>query len=92
MVLGGPTPVADPHLNFEDPFAGHATPYGLTNALYKISFSYSGFGNAFNVVNEVKDPVRQLRRNGFLSLTIVAILYVLANVAYFAASMNDLPR
>ncbi len=85
VVLGGHTQVPDPHLNFEDAFSGHATGYGVTNALYKIIFSYAGFENAFNVVNEVKNPVKQLRRNGFAALSIVAVLYVLANVAYFAA-------
>jgi len=54
VVLGGHTSVANPTINFQDSFNGAATPYGLNNALYKIIFSYSGFENAFNVVNEVK--------------------------------------
>lgn len=55
VVLGGHTKVADPHANFRDPFSHDTiTPYGLTNALYKIIFSYAGYTNAFNVVNEVK--------------------------------------
>jgi len=37
----------------------------------------------------MQNPVKQLRRNGFLSLTIVAILYVLANIAYFSAIPKD---
>ena len=54
VVLGGHTSVPDPHANFVNPFEGTATTYGLTNALYKVIFSYAGFENAFNVVNEVK--------------------------------------
>ncbi len=55
VVLGGHVPrVPNPHLNFVDPFEGRPTPYGLTTALYRIIFSYGGFDNAFNVVNEVK--------------------------------------
>lgn len=54
VVLGGHTRVADPHANFRDTFEGKATPYGLTNALVKIIFSYAGYENAFNVVNEVR--------------------------------------
>lgn len=55
IVLGGHVKrVPNPHANFVKPFEGQATPYGLTNALYKIIFSYAGFENAFNVVNEVK--------------------------------------
>lgn len=55
VVLGGHTKVADPTYNFRNSFSqGSPTAYGLTNALYKIAFSYSGYTNAFNVVNEVK--------------------------------------
>ncbi|KAK7190609.1 hypothetical protein DPSP01_007265 [Paraphaeosphaeria sporulosa] len=85
VVLGGHTKVADPEINFRDSFAGAATAYGATNAMYKIVFSYAGFENAFNVVNEVRNPVKKLKTYAFIALTIVAILYTLANVAYFAA-------
>lgn len=55
VVLGGHTRVRDPLANFQNSFShSEVTPYGLTNALYKIIFSYAGFTNAFNVVNEVK--------------------------------------
>lgn len=85
VVLGGNTKVEDPKLNFRDAFVGTATAYGATNAMYKLVFSYAGFENAFNVVNEVKNPVKQLKKNAFISLTVVAVLYMLANIAYFAA-------
>ncbi|KAB5517455.1 amino acid permease-domain-containing protein [Coniochaeta sp. 2T2.1] len=85
VVLGGHTKVADPTANFREPFEGKATPYGLTNALVKIIFSYAGYENAFNVVNEVRNPIKQLRRNGFIALAIVTILYIFANIAYFSA-------
>src|SRR4051794_40184666 len=42
VVLGGHTSVAKPTANFENSFDGRATPYGLTNALYKVIFSYAG--------------------------------------------------
>ena len=56
VVLGGHTSVVDPKVNFRDPFRGTetATAYGLTNALYRIIFSYGGYNNAFNMANEVK--------------------------------------
>lgn len=86
VVLGGHTRVKDPLVNFRDSFnQDAATAYGLTNALYKIIFSYAGYTNAFNVVNEVKNPIKQIRKNGFISLLVVTILYLLANIAYFAA-------
>jgi amino acid transporter len=58
VVLAGRTSVPDPHANFANSFEGTATPYGLTNSLVKIIFSYAGYENAFNVVNEVKVSLR----------------------------------
>ena len=55
VVLGGNVKsIPEPKANFHNAFEGKATAYGLTNALYKIIFSYAGYENAFNVVNEVK--------------------------------------
>lgn len=54
VVLGGHTQVPNPKANFDNAFQGAATPYGLTNALYRIIFSYGGYNNAFNVINEIK--------------------------------------
>lgn len=56
VVLGGHTRVKNPTANFRNAFNGtsEATAYGATNAMYKIIFSYAGYENAFNVVNEVK--------------------------------------
>ncbi|RMZ87064.1 hypothetical protein DV736_g5712, partial [Chaetothyriales sp. CBS 134916] len=90
VVLGGNVSrVPNPHVNFRNSFSGfggtQASAYGVTNALVKIIFSYAGYENAFNVVNEVRNPVRSIRNSGGLSLLIVAILYILANIAYFSA-------
>jgi len=41
------------------------------------------------VLNDVKNPVRTLRIAGPLGLGICAVLYILANVAYFAAATKD---
>lgn len=55
VALSGHTRVPEPRANFHDAFEGTSNaPYGLTNALVKIIFSYAGYENAFNVVNEVK--------------------------------------
>jgi amino acid transporter len=56
VVLGGHTSVKDPKANFRNAFegTGAATVYGTTNALTKVWFSYAGYENAFNVVNEVR--------------------------------------
>ena len=86
VVLGGHTSVQDPTANFHDAFEDTtSSAYGITNGLVKIIFSYAGYENAFNVVNEVKNPVRSIRNSGGFALLLVAILYMLANIAYFAA-------
>ncbi|RLM00401.1 hypothetical protein CFD26_108215 [Aspergillus turcosus] len=91
VVLGGHTKIEDPKANFRDAFAcsSSASVYGATNALVKVAFSYAGFENAFNVVNEVKNPVKTLRWSAPLSLLLVATLYMLANIAYFSAATKE---
>lgn len=83
--------MADPHANFRDPFSGTTTNgFNLANALVNITFSYQGYENAFNVMGEVKNPIRTIKRSAPLSLCLVAVLYILCNVAYFAASGYNL--
>ncbi|GIJ91786.1 hypothetical protein Asppvi_010759 [Aspergillus pseudoviridinutans] len=91
VVLGGHTKVEDPKANFRDAFEGSssASVYGATNALVKVAFSYAGFENAFNVVNEVKNPIKTLRWSAPVSLLLVATLYMLANIAYFSAATKE---
>ncbi|KAF7159607.1 hypothetical protein CNMCM5623_004987 [Aspergillus felis] len=91
VVLGGHTKVEDPKANFRDAFEGSssASVYGATNALVKVAFSYAGFENAFNVVNEVKNPIKTLRWSAPISLLLVATLYMLANIAYFSAATKE---
>ncbi|ATY65620.1 high affinity methionine permease [Cordyceps militaris] len=83
---GGVSRITDPGVNFNNAFAG-TTSNGndLSSALVSIVFSYSGYQNAFNVVNEIKDPVRTIKKHGLISVAIVSVLYMLCNVAYFAA-------
>ena len=47
---------------------------------------HSRWSNAAYVLNEVRRPVRTTKIAGPLGLTICGILYLLANVAYFAAA------
>ncbi|KAH8432677.1 high affinity methionine permease [Aspergillus melleus] len=92
VVLGGNvSSIPDPKVNFRNAFEGtsDASVYGATNALVKVMFSYMGYENAFNVVNEVKDPVRTLKWSAPLSLTLTATLYILANIAYFTVASKQ---
>jgi amino acid transporter len=55
VVLGGNTSIADPSANFRDAFEGTTSDAnGLINALVRITFSYQGYQNCFNMMNEVK--------------------------------------
>ncbi|KAH7170004.1 amino acid permease-domain-containing protein [Dactylonectria macrodidyma] len=86
VVLGGNVKhIPDPKANFRNAFQGE-TPNGndLSGALVSIVFSYAGYNNAFNVVNEIKNPIPTLRKNTSIALIIVTILYMLCNIAYFA--------
>lgn len=56
----------------------------IATALFKISYSYAGLDNINNVLNEVKDPVRTLKRVPPIALITACVLYVLINVAYLA--------
>ncbi|KAJ5836392.1 hypothetical protein N7447_002418 [Penicillium robsamsonii] len=87
VVLGGNTKVENPRANFQDAWSGSSTAsaYGFTTALYRIIFSYGGYNNAFNVANEVKNPVRSLKIYATTALTTVYALYMFANIAFFAA-------
>ncbi|KAJ6438150.1 high affinity methionine permease [Purpureocillium lavendulum] len=87
VVLGGHvTRISDPGHNFRNSFQG-TTSNGndLATALVSIVFSYTGYSNAFNVVNEIKNPIPTIKKHGMISILLVAILYVLCNIAYFAA-------
>ncbi|KAK8054926.1 hypothetical protein PG993_000153 [Apiospora rasikravindrae] len=89
VVLGGNVSkerVPDPHANFRHGFEG-TTDNGndLANALVNVIFAYTGYSNAFNVVAEIKNPIKTLKKNSTISVIIVAVLYFLCNIAYFAA-------
>ncbi|CAK7236428.1 hypothetical protein SBRCBS47491_009633 [Sporothrix bragantina] len=88
-VLGGAVKdrIPDPHASFRDAFAHSATSSNLyATALFKVLNSYAGWSNAAYVLNEVKRPVHTLKIAGPLGLGICGVLYLLANVAYFAAA------
>ncbi|KFZ19995.1 hypothetical protein V501_00355 [Pseudogymnoascus sp. VKM F-4519 (FW-2642)] len=72
--------------NFTNAFAGTTgSAYGVVSALYNVIWSYIGYSNANYALAETKNPVRTLKVAAPLALGAVAILYMLANIAYFAA-------
>lgn len=53
-------------------------------ATFKVLNAYAGWSNVNYIMNEVKNPIRTLKIAGPLGLGICAVLYILANIAYFA--------
>ncbi|KAF3933929.1 hypothetical protein ABW19_dt0206063 [Dactylella cylindrospora] len=89
--LAGHRRVPDPK-NFDNAFRlevgdgyGGGGAYAYATALLRIIYSYKGWENANYVLGEVKNPKRTLAISAPISVGGVTILYVLANVAYFAA-------
>ena len=55
----------------------------LSTSIFKVSYSFAGYDNVNNVLNEVKDPVRTLKTMAPTALLTVAVFYLMLNVAYF---------
>ena len=55
----------------------------LSTAIFKVSYSFAGYDNVNNVLNEVKDPVRTLKTMAPAALLTVAVFYMMLNIAYF---------
>ncbi|EIW82051.1 amino acid transporter [Coniophora puteana RWD-64-598 SS2] len=90
VVLGGHTRIADPHANFRNAFAGSSNSSNdYATAMFKVLNAYSGWSNVNYVLNNVRNPVRTLKIAGPLGLGICAILYLLANIAYFSAATKE---
>ncbi|KAF2196989.1 amino acid transporter [Delitschia confertaspora ATCC 74209] len=95
--LAGHRKVPNPH-NFDNSFRlevgdgyGGGGVYAYSTALLRIVYSYKGWENANYVMSELKNPRKTLTIAAPLAIGGVTILYVLANVAYFAAiSKEDL--
>ncbi|KAF8899487.1 amino acid transporter [Gymnopilus junonius] len=90
VVLSGKTHIKNPHINFLNAFAGSShSSNDYATATFKVIFSYSGWQNVNYVMNEVKNPIRTLKIAAPLGLSICASLYILANIAYFAAASKE---
>jgi amino acid transporter len=95
--LAGHRRVPNPH-NFDNAFElsvgegyGGGGAYEYCQALLRIIYSYKGWENANYVLGEIKNPKKTLTWAAPLAIGGTTILYVLANVAYFAAiSKEDL--
>ncbi|KIW30028.1 uncharacterized protein PV07_05807 [Cladophialophora immunda] len=83
--LGGALKVPKPH-NFDNAFEGTTgSAYGVVTALYNVIWSYIGYSNANYALSETKNPIRTLKIAAPAAIIFVSIIYMLVNIAYFAA-------
>ncbi|KAL3481103.1 amino acid/polyamine transporter I [Aspergillus californicus] len=90
ILSGRVSSVQDPYASFHNAFEGSATSSNLyATALFKVLNSFAGWSNAAYVLNEIRNPVKTLKIAAPAGLGICGILYVLANVAYYAAATPE---
>ncbi|KAH8655250.1 amino acid transporter [Xylariales sp. PMI_506] len=87
--LAGNLKIEKPN-NFSNSFEGTSNSgYGIGTAILNVIFSYQGYDNANAVLSEVRNPKKTLKIALPLAMSIITVLYILANVAYFAAVPKD---
>lgn len=71
--------------NFSNPFENTETDPGkLSVAFYSGIFSYAGWNYLNFMTEELQNPYKNLPRAIYISLPLVTIIYVLANMSYLA--------
>ncbi|KAF4950322.1 hypothetical protein FSARC_13240 [Fusarium sarcochroum] len=87
--LGGHLKIDKPH-NFSNAFAGTSTNgYEIGTAILQVIFAFGGYDNINAVLSEVHNPRKTLKIALPLSIGTVSLLYILANIAYFAAVSKE---
>nr|AKN21451.1 slc7a-7 [Schmidtea mediterranea] len=70
--------------NWESPFSDTNTDIGqLTMGFYNGLFAYCGWNYLNCMMEEMKNPVKDLPKAVLISCSIVTVVYMLANVSYF---------
>ncbi|KAJ5682387.1 hypothetical protein N7462_005552 [Penicillium macrosclerotiorum] len=83
--LGGHVQVKANNFDPSNSFKGTSNNgYNIGTALLDAIFSFQGYDNLNAVLSEVKNPQRTLRIALPTAMGMVTLLYILANVAYFA--------
>ncbi|KZT02802.1 amino acid transporter [Laetiporus sulphureus 93-53] len=85
VALAGHMRIDNPH-NFDSAFEGtKGNAYGIVTSLYDVIWSYIGYSNANYALSETHNPERTLKIAATIAIISVSILYMLVNIAYFAA-------
>ncbi|XP_072036915.1 Y+L amino acid transporter 2-like [Amphiura filiformis] len=85
IIIGGAVEMGQGNVdNFKNAFEG-SNIRGLGEAFYSGLYAYAGWGSLNMIAEELKNPYKNLPRAINLSMWTVVVIYVLTNVAYFAA-------
>ncbi|TPP64071.1 Large neutral amino acids transporter small [Fasciola gigantica] len=85
IILGAIALIRGSTSSFENPFEGSTTsPGDLAIAFYHGYWAFSGWACINNLTSEVRNPARNLPIIIIVSLIIVTVIYLLANIAYLA--------
>ncbi|KAH7141438.1 amino acid/polyamine transporter I [Dactylonectria estremocensis] len=86
IALGGHLKIDEKPDNFTNAFEGTTgSAYGVVTALYNVIWSFIGYSNANYALSETKNPTRTLKIAAPIAIISISILYMLVNIAYFAA-------
>ncbi|KXS21684.1 amino acid transporter [Gonapodya prolifera JEL478] len=89
-IVGGFRSVEIPGLRATLNFEGTSNaPGNYANGIYYVMNAYSGWANVNYILDEVRDPIKNLPKAAIFSLSTTAVLYVLANLSYFAVLTKD---
>lgn len=81
----GSAPTTVNFLSWEELWQGSNWRWGVVStAIFKVSYSYAGYDNVNNVMNEVKNPIKTLKSAAPAALLTICIFYLLLNLAYFS--------
>ncbi|KKA22853.1 High affinity methionine permease [Rasamsonia emersonii CBS 393.64] len=84
VALGGHLKVEKPD-NFSDAFAGPAAVHMASSRPCQCHLAFIGYSNANYALSETRNPTRTLKIAAPMAVISVGILYILVNIAYFAA-------
>ncbi|KAI3382070.1 hypothetical protein SNEBB_005969 [Seison nebaliae] len=75
---------------FDEPFKGTNTHVGrFVLSFYSGLFTYSGFNFLNLLIEEMKDPYKNLPRTIMIGMPLVTIVYLLTNLAYFVVLSKE---
>ncbi|GLV37779.1 Juvenile hormone Inducible-21 [Carabus blaptoides fortunei] len=90
IILAGGIHVMSGHTeHFGNMFEGKYGPDAVAVAFYSGLFAFGGWNFLNFVTEELQDPYKNLPRAIWIALPTVTLVYVLANIAYFAVLSGD---